>query len=73
MVRSHLCKVYNLIRRHALFRWRPLEAILLVLGSLSEDILSFSEEEQEAGRPKPIDIELLLADAIPRLLSQNGV
>ncbi|KAI5119706.1 hypothetical protein M0805_001421 [Coniferiporia weirii] len=49
--------------------WRPLEAVLVTLGSISEGISDFCDDEQESGRPKPIDIESLLSDVIPQLLA----
>ncbi|KAL5519373.1 hypothetical protein ACEPAH_1056 [Sanghuangporus vaninii] len=49
--------------------WRPVEAVLLALGSVSEDVQDFCSNEQEVGRSKPIDIESLLSDLIPQLLS----
>ncbi|THH01586.1 hypothetical protein EW145_g6890 [Phellinidium pouzarii] len=49
--------------------WRPLEAVLVALGSVSENISDFCDDEQQSGRPKPIDIGSLLSDIIPQLLS----
>ncbi|EJD03488.1 ARM repeat-containing protein [Fomitiporia mediterranea MF3/22] len=49
--------------------WRPLEAALVALGSVSDGVTDFCEDEEEAGRPKPINIEVLLTDVIPQLLS----
>ncbi|TDL19426.1 ARM repeat-containing protein [Rickenella mellea] len=49
--------------------WRPLEAALASVGSLSEPLLEFIDDEEQSGRPKPIEIEPLLADVIPSLLS----
>lgn len=53
-------------------RWRPLEAILVALGSVSESILDFCDDEQEAGRQKPIDVESLLTNVVPQLLALSG-
>ncbi len=50
-------------------RWRPFEAALAACGSVSEDILECLEDEEASGRPKPIDVEYLLASVIPNLLS----
>ena len=54
-------------------RWRPLEAILVALGSVSEALLDFCDDEEEAGREKPIDIESLLSNVIPQLLVLSGM
>ncbi|KAI0789448.1 ARM repeat-containing protein [Abortiporus biennis] len=48
--------------------WKPLEAALASLGSLSEGVLECLDDEEIAGRPKPIDIEWLLGNVIPELL-----
>jgi importin-9 len=53
-------------------RWRPLEGAFAVLGCQSELILDISNEEHDAGRPRPIDIEYLLAQVIPSLLTLSG-
>ena len=53
-------------------RWRPLEAALAAVGSQSEDVLDSIDDEQESGRGKPIDIEYLLANVIPSILSLSG-
>lgn len=53
-------------------RWRPLEAALAAVGSLSEAIQDIVAEEEEEGNPKPIDIESLLMNVIPSTLSRNG-
>ncbi|KAH7915756.1 armadillo-type protein [Hygrophoropsis aurantiaca] len=50
--------------------WKPLEAALAAVGSQAEDILNCLEDEQDSGRPKPIDIENLLANVVPALLNQ---
>ncbi|KAF7307222.1 ARM repeat-containing protein [Mycena indigotica] len=49
--------------------WKPLEAGLAAIGSQAEAVEECVEDEQDAGRPKPIDIELLLSDIIPSVLS----
>ncbi|TFY79832.1 hypothetical protein EWM64_g4180 [Hericium alpestre] len=49
--------------------WRPLEGLLAVIGSQSETILECLDDEKESGRAKPIDIEDLLAEVIPSLLT----
>jgi hypothetical protein len=64
------CASHTLKRPTA--RWRPLEAAFAVVGSQAEDILEYLEEEEDAGRPKPIDIDNLLAEVIPSLLSLAG-
>jgi importin-9 len=53
-------------------RWRPLEGAFAVLGIQSELILDISNEEHDAGHPRPIDIEYLLAQVIPSLLTLSG-
>lgn len=52
--------------------WRPLEASLAVIGSQSEDVLACVEDELDAGREKPINIDYLLVEVIPSFLSLNG-
>ena len=49
-------------------RWRPLEAVLGATGSQAEVILECLDDELQSGRPKPIDIEYLLAEVIPSIL-----
>ncbi|KAG9313899.1 armadillo-type protein [Chiua virens] len=51
--------------------WKPLEAALAAIGSQAEDILECIEDEQDSDRPKPLDIEHLLANVIPSLLNQT--
>jgi len=53
-------------------RWRPLEGALAALGSQAEAVLDGIEDEQESGRPKPIDIDSLLVNVIPPILSASG-
>lgn len=55
-----------------LVRWRPLEAALAAIGSQSESILDCIEDEQESGRTAPIDIEYLLVNIVPPILSASG-
>ncbi|KAI9510750.1 ARM repeat-containing protein [Russula earlei] len=52
--------------------WRPLEGAFAVLGSQAEVILDISNDEHDAGRPRPIDIEYLLAHVIPSLLTLSA-
>ena len=52
--------------------WRPLEACLACLGSISEGIIDYCSDEQSDGNPKPIDIESLLSNIIPQLLVLSG-
>ncbi|KAJ7204351.1 ARM repeat-containing protein [Mycena pura] len=49
--------------------WRPLEAGLAAIGSQAEAVQDCVEDEQDAGRPKPIDIEFLLSSVVPSVLS----
>ncbi|KAI6012635.1 armadillo-type protein [Pisolithus orientalis] len=51
--------------------WKALEAALAVIGSHAEDILECIDDEVESGRTKPIDIEDLLANLIPSILTQT--
>ena len=55
-----------------LARWRPLEAGLAAIGSQCESILDCIEDEQESGRTTPIDIDYLLTNIIPPILSASG-
>ncbi|KAL0951964.1 hypothetical protein HGRIS_008615 [Hohenbuehelia grisea] len=48
--------------------WRLLEAVLAMIGSQSEALLDCVDDEEDAGRPKPIDIEFLLVNVIPSVL-----
>jgi len=59
-------------RSHADYRWRPLEAALAAAGSQSESILDYIEDEQDSGRSRPIDIDYLLSNIIPPILSAGG-
>lgn len=61
-----------LLHRLRYSRWRPLEAILAAIGSQAEEVLEYIDEEIEAGRPKPIDIDTLLTSVVPDLLSLSG-
>ncbi|KAF7302737.1 ARM repeat-containing protein [Mycena chlorophos] len=49
--------------------WKPLEAGLAAIGSQAEAVEECVEDEQDAGRPKPIDIELLLSNVVPSVLA----
>ncbi|KAJ7269388.1 ARM repeat-containing protein [Mycena haematopus] len=49
--------------------WRPLEASLAAIGSQAEAVQDCVEDEQDAGRAKPIDVEFLLSDIVPSVLS----
>ena len=42
------------------------------MGSQAEAILECVEEEEDSGRPKPIDIEYLLSNVVPSVLSLSG-
>jgi importin-9 len=54
-------------------RWRPLEAGLAAVGSQSDVILEALEDEEDSGRPKPIDIESFLTGVIPATLTLSGI
>jgi hypothetical protein len=45
---------------------------LAVIGSQSEDVLTCIEDELDSGREKPINIDYLLVEVIPSLLSLDG-
>ncbi|EIN14253.1 ARM repeat-containing protein [Punctularia strigosozonata HHB-11173 SS5] len=49
--------------------WRPLEAALAAVGSQSETVIECLEDEELAGRTKPIDIASLLTNVIPSVLT----
>lgn len=53
-------------------RWRPLEGAFAAVGSQAELILDISDDEHDAGRPRPIDIEYLLVTVIPSLITLSG-
>ncbi|KAK7063933.1 ARM repeat-containing protein [Favolaschia claudopus] len=48
--------------------WKPLEAGLAAIGSQADAVQEYIEDEQDVGRAKPIDIELLLSDVVPSVL-----
>ncbi|KAI0275362.1 ARM repeat-containing protein [Gloeopeniophorella convolvens] len=52
--------------------WRPLEGALATLGSQAEQISDITNDEVDSGRPKPLDIEYLLAQVIPSLLTLSA-
>ncbi|KAH9046970.1 ARM repeat-containing protein [Lactarius deliciosus] len=52
--------------------WRPLESVFAILGSQAEAILDISNDEHDAGRPRPIDIEYILTHVIPSLLTLSA-
>ncbi|KAI0253279.1 ARM repeat-containing protein [Lactifluus subvellereus] len=52
--------------------WRPLEGAFAVLATQSELILDISNDEHDAGRPRPIDCEYILAQVIPSLLTLSA-
>lgn len=53
-------------------RWKPLEALFASIGSEVESLLECIDEEEEEGRPKPFDVESLLINIVPNLLSLKG-
>lgn len=53
-------------------RWRPLEAGLAVIGSQAEPVQDCIDDEEASERPKPLDLEYLLAEVIPSLLTLSG-
>lgn len=53
-------------------RWRPLEAALAAVGSQADVIMECVDDEVESGRSKPIDIEYLLSNVVPAVLTLSG-
>lgn len=53
-------------------RWKPLEALLAVLGTHSESILEYIETEESEGHAKPIHIDALVGEIVPQLASASG-
>ncbi|KAG9100077.1 hypothetical protein FS749_016346 [Ceratobasidium sp. UAMH 11750] len=51
--------------------WKPLEALLAVLGTHSESIIESIEVEESEGRETPIHIDALVQDIIPQLASAS--
>ncbi|PPQ99515.1 hypothetical protein CVT24_005305 [Panaeolus cyanescens] len=51
--------------------WRPLEAALASIGSVAETVTDCIEDEQESGRAKPIDIDSLLTNVIPPIVTSS--
>ncbi|KAJ1302683.1 hypothetical protein OPQ81_002999 [Rhizoctonia solani] len=49
--------------------WKPLEALLAVIGTHSETILETLENEESEDREKPIHIDALIKDIVPQLAS----
>jgi hypothetical protein len=62
-----------LLTGSGIHRWRPLEAALAAVGSQSESVLDCIEDEVESGNAKPIDIDYLLENIIPPILSLSGL
>lgn len=52
--------------------WRPLEAALAAVGSQSESVLECIEDEEAGGKDKPIDIDYILLNVIPSILTLPG-
>lgn len=50
-------------------RWKPLEALLAVLGTHSESTLECIETEESEGRPKPIQVDAMIREIVPQLAS----
>jgi hypothetical protein len=65
--------ILEVFDRHLyVIRWRPLEGAFAAVGSQAEVILDISNDEHDAGRPRPIDIEYLLVSVIPSLITLSG-
>lgn len=52
--------------------WRRLEAALASVGSQSEKVMECIQDEIEAEKPKPLDVEYLLSNVVPALLRLAG-
>jgi hypothetical protein len=70
---SAIITLYRLVIHIQSGRWRPLEAVLASIGSQAEAVLDCVEEEIDAGRSKPIDIDYLLAEVVPSILTLTGM
>lgn len=49
-----------------------MEAVLALLGAEAVTLVECIEQETSEGRPKPFQIESLLTDVVPSLLSISG-
>ena len=56
-----------------LIRWKPLEAILAILGSEADGFIQIIEDENGEGNPPPFEVESLLVNVIPSLLGLSGL
>lgn len=52
--------------------WKPLEAILGLLGGVADDLNSLIEEDEDNGRPATLDLPFFFDQVIPGLLTQTG-
>lgn len=55
-----------------LTRWKLLEAGLAAMGSQADTIIECIEDEEDSGRAKPIDVEYLLTNVVPSILTLSG-
>lgn len=53
-------------------RWKGLESALAILGSVSDELKDCLEDEEDSGRPVPFDVQTLLLNVIPPILTQGG-
>ncbi|ELU41145.1 importin-9 [Rhizoctonia solani AG-1 IA] len=53
--------------------WKPLEALLAILGTHSETILETLENEESEERPKPIHVDAMIKEIVPQLASAAGM
>lgn len=53
-------------------RWKLLEGGLAAMGSQADTIVECIEDEEDSGRAKPIDVEYLLANVVPSILTLSG-
>ncbi|TFK26759.1 ARM repeat-containing protein [Coprinopsis marcescibilis] len=51
--------------------WRPFEAALAAVGSQSESIVDVIDDEVDSGREKPIDLDYLLVNVVPFILTSS--
>lgn len=52
------------------YRWQPLEACLAAINN--EEVADILETARDFGKPAPIDLEALLANLLPPILTEHG-
>jgi hypothetical protein len=73
MVSIHLLFLGTISNESCLDRWKPLEALLAILGTHSETILETLENEESEERPKPIHVDAMIKEIVPQLASATGM